>query len=84
MKKFHKQINSKKREESLFSMPLYLYIDLTRELYVTSLYDDIIRSIASAAETKRLRAVVNACVLSLTPPSGTSLSITPVAANARR
>jgi len=39
------------------------------EHQMTSLYDDIMRSVASAADNKRLRAVVNACVRSLTPPS---------------
>lgn len=41
-------------------------------LECTSLYEDIILSIASAAECSRFRAVVKACVLSLTPPSGSS------------
>ena len=43
----------------------------------TSLYEEIILSIASAEFMRRFLAVVNALVLSLTPPSGSSSTLVP-------
>lgn len=61
----------------LFKVISEIQILIEGSLESTSLYEEIILSMASAELMSRLRAVVKALVLSLTPPSGSSSTLEP-------